>query len=210
MVTISDRFEINAALERLLDDGPAFDPDDARVLIEKVPLSTKGNEIVFRYENHMPDKGVEGFAPGVGNVPIGDSKPRVREVGLLPDVIRIGGYKLVHRPGSIRIELMWADTKFDLTTGQKDDQSAILLYGRRSKQPLVLQRAIVTTLRFMLWPKPLKTFELHISRYATWKTPSAPGGLGGARVDSSLFLKADERNRGQTHDFGASGLARTA
>jgi len=210
MVTISDRFEINAALERLLDDGPAFDPDDARVLIDKVPLSTKGNEIAFRYVNHTPDKGVEGFAPGVGNVRMGDGKPQVREVGLLPDVIRVGGYKLVHRPGSIRIELMWADTKIDLATGQKDDQSAILLYGRRSKQPLVLKRAIVTTLRFVLWPKPLKTFELHIGRYATWKTPSAPGGLGGAGVGSSPFLKAEERNRGQTHDFGVSRLARNA
>ncbi|GJD90912.1 hypothetical protein BHAOGJBA_4456 [Methylobacterium hispanicum] len=205
MVTINDRFEINAALERLLDDGGSFDPEDARVLIEKVPVAHKGNEFVFRYEDHTPDKGVEGYTPEIGNVRIGDDKPRVKEVGLRPDVTRVGGYKLVHRPGSILVEVMWADTKVDLATGQKAAESAMLLYGRRSKQPLVLKRSVMGTLRLVFWPKPLKAFTLHFVRYVAWKRPSSPGGLGDVATGSGTLPKATRRERGQTSDFGVLG-----
>lgn len=184
MLTINERFEINAAIERLLADGAAFDPGDAGLLIEKVPLSRKRNEISFRYEDHTPDKGVEGFASGLGNVRIDAGKPRVKEIGLLPDVIRVGGYKILHRPGKLQVELMWADTNIDLATGTKQDRSVILLYDRLSKRPRVLTRAVSRPLRLVLWPKPRVSFDINFVGYVPWKTPATPGGLDGTATAS--------------------------
>jgi len=77
----------------------------------------------------------------------------------VPASHRIGGYVVMHTPGSIYIELMWAEAKMD-----QSGMSCLLDYDRASKEPKDLRIAAQKSLSVLFL-----TFN-HIS-YVAWKKP---------------------------------------
>lgn len=212
MVSINDRFEINAAIERLVDDGATFDPADAAVLIAKVPLSKGRSEHLFRIEDHSPSEGVQGYSPGHGNVRIDDDRPKVKAALGLVDVTRVGGYKLWHtvsrwKPwlGAIEITLMWHDTKLELN-GAESEPSAMLYYNRLTGQPIALKRKQVVPFEIVFWPRPHISFILQVVRPVDWKTPAEPGSPAALEAARKLQERPSSDRQDQAEFVGGGAL----
>jgi hypothetical protein len=86
-MNVQTRLEANAILDRLVADESTFSRDDARRLIELIPV-TPSSRFSFKGIFKGPGSSVRGHAPG---------------------------HVVTHTPGSINIELMWAGTKADQT-----------------------------------------------------------------------------------------------
>lgn len=170
-MTTVDRFALNAILERILADGETFDPADAMALIQAVPLTKPGIPFRWKYSGTSRGRGVEGYASGLGNVSDDRERKVEKEGGFGSDALRVGGYKLIHRPGEILIELMWSDHRRLLDRGDGPSQSAVLRYNRLTKQPkdLRIERIVPFTLR---WPFPRITFQFDLARFVPWKVPA--------------------------------------
>jgi hypothetical protein len=78
----------------------------------------------------------------------------------VPASHRIGGYVVMHTPGSIYIELMWAETKMD-----QSGSSCLLDYDIASKEPEEMRIAAQKSLSVLFL-----TFN-YIS-YVPWKQPA--------------------------------------
>lgn len=166
-----DRFALNAALERLLDDSDTFAEADAATLIAGVPLTRPGIPIQWRYTDTDRSRGVEGYAPGHGHVSDRSERTVERKGGWGTDALRVGGYEIVHRPGTLLIELMWAEHRRLLDRGDGPSQAAKLTYDRVTKRPIEMQieGVVPFTLR---WPFPRLELTFDIIRYVPWKKPA--------------------------------------
>lgn len=160
-IPISDRYEINAIVERLVGDESNFAIEDARNLIRLTP-PTKRAWIEASLSWTGRSSRTSGYSPGVGNVDQkGDEQTKTVKFGEAAH--RIGGYKIKHQPGHIDIALMWAETNpFD------DDQRARLRYDTATREPIDLQISVTTNLKV-----PGIGLLIKIGRFVHWKSPHA-------------------------------------
>jgi hypothetical protein len=157
------RLEANAVLDRLVADGATFCRDDARRLIELIPVAPNSR---FSFRGKISGRGphLKGHAAGVGEVRLKGEEYEKHFALNTPTSHRIGGYVVTHTPGQIAIELMWSDTKIDQT-----GQSCLLTYDINTSEPdaMLLAKQATLTLLFMSFS--------YVS-YVPWKAgvPSQP------------------------------------
>jgi hypothetical protein len=111
--------------------------------------------------------GFRGRAAGIGDVSA-DGEEREKQVSWnAPSAHRIGGYGVVHTPGQIAIDLMWAETR-----EEQSGQSCLLLYDQATGEPQAMQIAVQRTLTLLF-------IRLAYVSYVPWKKPDAArAGLG--------------------------------
>jgi len=155
---IQRRLEAHAIIDRLVMDGPTFSADDARRLINLIPIAPS-SRISFKGSFRSRGPGFKGHAAGIGDVEMkGEAKEKTLTLNV-PASHKIGGYVVTHTPGSIDIELMWRETRADQT-----GQSCSLIYDISTGEPqemlLAAQRSL--TLLFL-------TFNY--TSFVSWKKP---------------------------------------
>jgi hypothetical protein len=155
---VQARLEANAILDRLVADGQTFARHDARRLIELIPV-TPSSRFSFKGIFKGPGSSVRGQTPGLGNIELQEESKEKSITLNVPASHRIGGYVVTHTPGSIDIELMWAETKMDQT-----GLSCLLVYHSTSKEPEELRIAAQKSLSLLFL-----TFN-YVS-YIPWKQP---------------------------------------
>jgi hypothetical protein len=157
-MNVQTRLEANAILDRLVADGSTFSRNDARRLIELIPV-TASSRFSFKGIFKGPGSSVRGHAPGHGEIALNE-ETKEKTISLnVPTSHKIGGYVVTHTPGSINIELMWAETKADQT-----GLSCLFLYDDITKEPKELRIAAQKSLSLLFI-----TFN-YIS-YVPWKQP---------------------------------------
>jgi hypothetical protein len=154
-----------------LDDSDTFEEADAATLIAGVPLTRPGVATQWRYTGADKLCDVEVTAPGDGIV-LDGSERTVRKVrGWARDALRFGGYEIVHRPGTVLIELLWSDQRRLLDREYGPSQAAKLTYDRLTKRPIAMQ--IEGVVHFTLrWPFPRRELAFSVMRYIPWKKPA--------------------------------------
>jgi hypothetical protein len=154
---IDARLEANAILDRLVADSATFCRDDARRLIDLIPVA-HSSRFSFRGKITRRAPGLKGRAAGVGDVKVEGERHEKDFTLNAPATYRIGGYLVTHTPGQIAIELMWSDTKVDQT-----GQSCLLTYDSITGQPdmMLLAKQATLTLLFISFA--------YVS-YVPWKT----------------------------------------
>ena len=158
-MNVQTRLEANAILDRLVAVGPTFSRNDARCLIELIPVAPS-SRFAFKGIFKGPSSNIRGHAAGHGDVELkGESKEKTITLNV-PASHRIGGYVVMHTPGSIYIELMWAETKMD-----QSGSSCLLDYDIASKEPEEMRIAAQKSLSVLFL-----TFN-YIS-YVRWKQPA--------------------------------------
>jgi len=103
----ASRLEAHALIDQLVQDGDTFSRETAARLIALVPVqSKKALPISIGVSGTTVGPETKGHAAGVGDVSLkGDEKTFSAETsGDVP--WRLGGYKVVHRPGKLTIERM--------------------------------------------------------------------------------------------------------
>jgi len=155
---IQRRLEAHAIIDRLVMDGPTFSADDARRLINLIPIAPS-SRLSFKGSFRSRGPGFKGHAAGIGDVEMkGEAKEKTLTLNV-PASHKIGGYVVTHTPGSIDIELMWRETRADQT-----GQSCSLIYDISTGEPqemlLAAQRSL--TLLFL-------TFNY--TSFVSWKKP---------------------------------------
>lgn len=157
-LTLEERLEAHALLDRLTRDGPTFSREDARRLINLIPV-TRRRRFSFTGLFQSRGPGFRGRAAGVGDVEL-DGEGRERRVSWnAPVSYRIGGYVVVHTPGQVVIDLMWIATREDLT-----GQSCQLLYEAETGEPRAMEISVQKTLTLLF-------VRLAYISYVPWKTP---------------------------------------
>lgn len=157
-MNVQTRLGANAILDRLVANGSTFPRNDARRLIELIPV-TPPSGLSFQGIFKGPGSSVRGHTPGSGDV---DLKEEAKEKTItlnVPDSHKIGGYVVTHTLGSSNIELMWAETKID-----QSGLSCLLVYDPRTQEPEELRIAAQKLLSLFFL-----TFN-YIS-YVPWKQP---------------------------------------
>ena len=160
---IDARLEATAILDRLLADGATFYRDDARRLIDLIPVA-QSSRFSFRGKILGRGPGLKGRAAGIGDVKV-EGETREKDFALnAPATHRIGGYVVTHTPGQIAIDLMWSDTKIEQT-----GQSCLLTYDTNTREPeaMLLSKQATLTLLFMSFA--------YVS-YVPWKTVASSRG----------------------------------
>jgi hypothetical protein len=154
---IDARLEANAILDRLVANGATFCRDDARRLIELIPVA-RSSRFSFRGKIIGRGPSLKGRAAGIGDVRVEGEEQEKNFALNAPTTHRIGGYVVTHTPGQIAIELMWSDTKIDQT-----GQSCLLTYDGNTGEPetMLLSKQATLTLLFMSFA--------YVS-YIPWKT----------------------------------------
>ncbi len=155
---IHQRLEAHAIIDRLVMDGPTFAADDARRLIDLVPVAPS-SRISFKGSFRGRGPGFKGHAAGVGDVEMkGEAKEKTLTLNV-PTSHRIGGYVVTHTPGAVDIELMWGETRAD-----QSGQSCSLIYDVSTGEPQEMRLAAQKSLTllfitfnyvsFIPWKKP--------------------------------------------------------
>lgn len=157
-MNVQTRLEANAILDRLVANGSTFSRNDARRLIEVIPVTPR-SRFAFKGIFKGPGPSIRGHAPGHGDVELKEESKEKTITLNVPASHRIGGYVVMHTPGSIYIELMWAETKLD-----QSGSSCLLNYDRASKEPEEMRIAAQKSLSLLFL-----TFN-YIS-YVSWKRP---------------------------------------
>jgi hypothetical protein len=157
---IPTRLEANAIIDRLVADGQTFSREDARRLIDLIPV-TANSRFSFKGSFKGPGSGIKGHAAGVGDIEM-KGETREKQVSLnTPTSHKIGGYIVTHTPGHIAIDLMWSDTK-----GDKTGQSCSLIYDLGTKEPEEMHIAQQKTLAIFF-------LSFAYISYVPWKRPAA-------------------------------------
>jgi hypothetical protein len=157
-MNVQTRLEANAILDRLVTDGSTFPRNDARRLIELIPV-TPPSRFAFKGIFKGPGSSLRGHSPGLGDVDLkGEAKEKTVALNV-PASHRIGGYVVTHTPGSINIELMWAETKADQT-----GLSCLLVYDGLTNEPEELRIATQKSLSLLI-------FTFNYVSYVAWKKP---------------------------------------
>ncbi len=103
-MNVQTRLEANAVLDRLVADGSTFLRNDARRLIELIPV-TPSSRFAFKGIFKGPGSSLRGHSPGLGDVDLKEEGKEKKNTLNVPASHRIGGYVVTHTPGSINIEL---------------------------------------------------------------------------------------------------------
>jgi hypothetical protein len=157
-IDLNARLEAHAILDRLVADGPTFLAEDARRLIDLIPLAPS-SRISFTGVFRKRGPGAKGHAAGIGDVNLeGEAKQTTFTLNV-PTSHKIGGYVVTHTPGSIDIELMWSETRVDQTA-----QHCSLIYDISTTEPEEMRIAVQKSLTVLFI-----TFN-YIS-FIPWKTP---------------------------------------
>ena len=157
-IDLNARLEAHAILDSLVADGPTFPVEDARRLIDLIPMAP-GSRISFTGAFRRREPGTKGHAAGIGDVNVeGEAKQTTFTLNV-PASHRIGGYVVTHTPGHLDIELMWAETRADQTA-----QHCSLIYDLGTKKPEEMRIAVQKSLTVLFI-----TFN-YIST-VPWKTP---------------------------------------
>jgi len=158
MIEYSTRLEVNAIIERLVADGVTFPSEAAARLIELIPL-TRSSRVSFVGRFAGFGSKFKGNAAGVGDVSMDDDRSEKTIRVNVEQSHKIGGYTLTHTPGSITIELMWAETKLD-----QSGLSCVVEYNPSTRQPIRMRIAAQKMLSFF-W------ISLGYVTYVPWKMP---------------------------------------
>jgi hypothetical protein len=159
-IDLNARLEAHAILDGLVADGPTFLAEDARRLIDLVPVAPS-SRISFTGVFRRRGPGAKGHAAGVGDINLeGEEKESTFTLNV-PTAHRIGGYVVTHTPGHLDIELMWSETRADRT-----GQSCSLIYDVSTREPQEMRIAVQKSLTVLFI-----TFN-YIS-LVPWKTPGS-------------------------------------
>jgi hypothetical protein len=159
-IDLNARLEAHAILDRLVADGPTFSTEDARRLIELIPLAPS-SRISFKGVFRRRGPGAKGHAAGIGDVNLEGEEKQSTFTLNVPASHGIGGYVVTHTPGHLDIELMWAETRADRT-----GQSCSLIYDVDTNEPEEMRIAVQKSLTVLFI-----TFN-YIST-VPWKTPES-------------------------------------
>ncbi|MCF4127198.1 hypothetical protein [Methylobacterium sp. SyP6R] len=161
-LSLADRLEANAILDRLVAEEPTFPDEDARRLIALVPVR-KARRLTLNLGLQRPGTKSRGHAAGHGDVELEEPGETTTWSSDSRPVLRIGGYEVTHVPGTIEIALLWSETRLD-----RSGQSCTLSYDIVTGTPREMRIARQATIGF---------FGLHVAtvRYVPWKTPRAGG-----------------------------------
>ena len=159
------RLEANAILDRLVDDGATFRRDDARRLIDLIPVDRDAR---FSFQGIFKGRGpgLKGNLAGIGEGRV-EREAHERRVALnAPSSLKIGGYVVTHTPGQVKIDLMWGASNIDQTA-----HSCLLTYDRKTKEPteMLIAKQMTLTLVFI---------SLAYVSYVPWKAAAARPSLG--------------------------------
>jgi hypothetical protein len=157
-IDLNARLEAHAILDRLVADGPTFAVEDARRLIDLIPMAP-GSRISFTGAFRKRGPGTMGHAAGIGDVNLEGEMEQTTFTLNVPTSHRIGGYVVTHTPGHLDIELMWAETRADQTA-----QHCSLIYDISTMDPQEMRIAVQKSLTVLFI-----TFN-YIS-LVPWKTP---------------------------------------
>ena len=157
-MTLAERLEANAILDRLVADGPTFSASDARRLIALIPMR-KPRKFTFAFDLRLPGTKSRGHAAGHGDVEVEEQGETKTWSSDPESVLKIGGYEVTHTPGSIKIALMWSQTKLD-----QSGQSCGLVYDEATGEPREMTIARQVAWKFLF-------FVFANTRYVSWKTP---------------------------------------
>ena len=158
------RLEANAIIDRLVMDGPTFSADDARRLIELIPV-TPSTRLSFVGSFKTRGSSFKGHTVGIGDVEMeGEAKEKTFNLNV-PASHKIGGYIVTHTPGSMVIKLMWGDTRTDQT-----GQSCSLVYDVRTREPQDLLLASQKSLTLLF-------FTFSYVSFVSWKKPGSASAL---------------------------------
>ncbi|WP_205772525.1 hypothetical protein [Microvirga calopogonii] len=152
------RLEANAILDRLVADGSTFPRNDARRLIDLIPV-TPSSRFAFKGIFKGPYSRIRGHSPGLGDIELKEEAKEKTITLNVPASHRIGGYVVTHTPGSINIELMWAETKADQT-----GLSCLLVYHGPTMEPEELRIAAQKSLSLLF-------LTINYVSYVPWKKP---------------------------------------
>lgn len=162
-MTLAERLEANAILDRLVADGPTFSVSDARRLIALIPMRKSPRRFTFMFGLSLPGTKRRGHAAGHGDVEVEEEGETKTWSSDPAPILKIGGYEVAHTPGSIKIALMWSETKLD-----QSGQSCDLVYDEATGEPQKMMIAQQATLQFLV-------FQFANVRYVPWKTPHDDG-----------------------------------
>lgn len=161
-MTLAERLEANAILDRLVSDGPTFSVSDARRLIALIPVR-KRRRFTFGVDLSRPGTKTRGHAAGHGDVEVEDEGKTKSWSSDPTPVLKIGGYDVTHTPGSIAIALMWSETKLD-----RSGQSCNLVYDNATGEPREMTIAQQVSWKFLF-------FIFAKIQYVPWKAPYDDG-----------------------------------
>jgi hypothetical protein len=157
-LSLDERLEAHALLDRLTMDGTTFSREDAGQLIALIPVSPRRRfSFTGLFQGRGP--GLRGRAAGVGDVELGGEGKERRVSWNAPRFHRIGGYVVVHTPGQVVIDLLWIATREDLS-----GQSCQLLYEAETGEPRAMEISAQRTLTLLF-------IRLAYISYVPWKTP---------------------------------------
>lgn len=166
------RMHANALLDQLLaDDETTFPVKTAQELIDIIPSKERKRAFSLSIQQDN-EQSVTGYAEGIGNVNFTEEKKKEIELASFGKkggqfiLWRIGGYKVIHTPGEIKIYHMW-DGDFsrpNLST------HALLSYIHKTKMPKNLYLSYVDKKNLRLFGITLTVGN--IISYRKWKTPS--------------------------------------
>ncbi|MCB8823314.1 hypothetical protein [Microvirga rosea] len=152
------RLEANAIIDRLVMDGATFSSNDARRLIELIPVAPS-TRLSFKGSVKSRGSGFKGHAAGIGDVEMkGETKEKTLSLNV-PTSHKIGGYIVTHTPGSIGVELMWGETQPDQT-----GQSCSLVYDVKTGEPQEMLLASQKSLSLLF-------FTFSYVSFVPWKKP---------------------------------------
>lgn len=158
------RLEANAIIDRLVMNGTTFSADDARRLIELIPVAPR-TRLSFIGSFMTRGSSFKGHAAGIGDVEMkGETKEKTLNLNVQASH-KIGGYVVTHTPGCINIELMWRETRPDRT-----GQSCSLVYDAKTREPQEMLLASQKSLTLLFF-----TFS-YIS-FVPWKKPGSASAL---------------------------------
>jgi hypothetical protein len=157
-LTVEERLEAHALLDRLTRDGSIFSRKDAKRLITLIPVTPRRRfSFTGLFQGRGP--GFRGRAAGIGDVELEGEGKQKQVTWNAPLTYRIGGYTVSHTPGQVVIDLLWIATREDAS-----GQSCQLLYQADTGEPMAMEISIQRTLTLFF-------VRLAYITYTVWKTP---------------------------------------
>lgn len=159
-LSLAERLEANAILDRLVAEEPTFPDEEARRLIALLPARAP-RRFTLNLDLRRPGTKSRGHAAGHGDVELEEPGETTTWSSDSRPILRIGGYEVTHVPGTIEIALIWSETRLD-----RSGQSCTLIYDIVTGTPQEMRIARQATIGF---------FGLHFAtvRFVPWKTPRA-------------------------------------
>ena len=154
------RLEANALIDELVQDGDTFSRETAARLIALVPVQAKAAPpIALGVSGEIGGRETRGHAAGVGDVTVEGERKTFSAETSGDEPWRLGGFKLVHRPGRMAIE------RVVMAVPGKQGRKCALIYD--SSGPTRMDVSVAKTIG--LWG-----VGVTLERMVPWKTPTLP------------------------------------